>query len=82
MSEASVKDSKLNEFVQGVLGHAEIDEVLALLAEAARKDKASSLLRSALKHPSAEVQRVARSWLALPPHQPLGCSEGAVESIR
>ena len=28
MSEASVKDSKLNEFVQGVLGHAEIDEVL------------------------------------------------------
>jgi hypothetical protein len=60
----------------------EIDEVLALLAEAARQDRASSLLIKALKYPSKEVQRATRSWLELPPHQPLGCKDGAVESFR
>ena len=60
----------------------EIDELLALLAEAARQDRDSSLLIKALEYPSEDVRRAARSWLNLPPHQPLACKNGAVENFR
>ena len=59
-----------------------IDGILALLAEAARQNRSSSLLKEGLHHSSKEVQQASQSWLALPSHQPLGCQNGFVNRVR
>ena len=56
----------------------EIDALLALLAEAARQNRSSSLLEKGLKHSSKEVRQASQAWITAPSHQPLGCQNGLV----